>query len=240
MGPRIELTDLSLRLQGRVILDGISASVSAGAIHAIVGPNGSGKTSLLRCLLGQMPHSGSVVVNWPKTSSRVIGYVPQTIQMEATLPLTINNFMTIALQRYRPAFLGAGKKLARVIAEALESMGLEGKGRLPLGTLSGGERQRVLFAQALLPSPQLLIADEPLKGLDAAGAELVLSRMRDLATAGTTIIWIAHELELVRKLATEVTGINRELLFSGPIETVHSQVTGDELFSPGARLAARP
>jgi zinc transport system ATP-binding protein len=97
----------------------------------------------------------------------------------------------------------------------LEKLGLHGKERRLVGQLSGGERQRLLFAQALLPQPALLILDEPLSSVDRNGAELIQSEVVRLHTEGVTVLWVHHDLRLVREVATTVTCIHRTLRFSG-------------------------
>ena len=142
----------------------MSFKVRAGTIHCIVGANGGGKTSLVRSLLGQMPHSGRISIEWH--DNRVIGYVPQSLDFDKSLPITVRDFMAMATPA--PARVPrrvAGAARARSSA-TLERLGLAGKLDAKLGSLSGGERQRVLLAQALIPEPALLVLDEPTTGLD--------------------------------------------------------------------------
>lgn len=214
-GPRVQFKGLSLCLGGNSILENISFAVEPGALHCIIGPNGGGKTSLLRSLLGQMPHEGGISLEW--SGPRSIGYVPQRLDMDPTLPISVQDFIALSCQR-RPAFLGLGSELAGNARAVLEKLGLRGKeGRL-VGQLSGGERQRLLFAQALLPEPSLLILDEPLSSVDRNGAELIQQEVMRLHDAGTTILWVHHDLRLVRDIATHVTCIHRTLRFSGKPE----------------------
>lgn len=214
-GPSITFDDVGLELSGAEILHDVSFAVGAGDIHCLIGPNGGGKTSLVRCLLGQMPHSGTISVHW-SAGPAVTGYVPQFLDFDKTLPVTIENFMAMIGASRRPAFLGM-KASARAAAEAaLTRVGLEGKGGSRLGSLSGGERQRVLFAQALEPEPALLVLDEPMTSMDEVGAGVFVEVIRELAEAGTTIVWIAHDLEQVASMADAVTCINHTATFSGP------------------------
>lgn len=214
-GPRITLKNLSLSLGGNNILEEVSFNVGPGALHCIVGPNGGGKTSLLRSLLGQMPHEGRIEIAW--NGPRVIGYVPQRLDMDPTLPISVKDFIALSCQK-RPAFLGMSPALRTRAYEVLEKLGLHGKEHRLVGQLSGGERQRLLFAQALLPQPSLLILDEPLSSVDRNGAELILNEVRVLHKAGATVLWVHHDLKLVKETATAVTSINRTLRFSGAPE----------------------
>jgi len=214
-GPAVEVERLSLTLGSARILEEVSFRVEPGAVHCIIGPNGAGKTSMLKSLLGQMPHEGTLKIQW--RGHRVIGYVPQRLEIEELLPITIHDFMALSCQR-RPAFLGLAPRLRKEADHWLELLGLKGKERRMVGQLSGGERQRLLFAQALIPRPGLLVLDEPLASVDREGAELIQNLVRDLAATGMTILWVHHDLKLVREMATQVTCINRTLRFSGPPE----------------------
>ena len=216
-GPRLQVKNLCLSLGGNSILDNVSFSVQSGALHAIIGPNGGGKTSLLRSILGQMPHTGKIEIAWE--GPRRIGYVPQRLDMDPTLPISVTDFLAISCQQ-RPAFLPVRAALRAQMQEALHLLGLKGKERRLVGQLSGGERQRLLFAQALLPRPSLLILDEPLSSVDRNGAALIQDLVKDLVGEGVTVLWVHHDLKLVKESASAVTCINRTLRFNGAPETV--------------------
>lgn len=211
-GPSIEFEHVGLALGATQILQDINFSIAAGSIHCIIGANGGGKTSLVRSMLGQMPHTGRIAVHWHDI--RVIGYVPQALDFDKTLPVTVNDFMAMACQR-RPVFLGISRARRREIEEVLERMGLAGKGKYKLGTLSGGERQRVLFAQALIPEPALLVLDEPMTGLDVNGRSVLERSIVEFAGAGGTVVWINHDIVQVNELADTLTYIDREIRLQG-------------------------
>lgn len=212
IGPGVVLKNLSLSLGGNLILDAVSFKVVPGALHCLVGPNGGGKTSLLRSLLGQMPHEGRIEIAW--NGARTVGYVPQRLDMDPTLPISVRDFLALSCGN-RPAFLGMSTELRQRADAVLERLGLRGKeGRL-VGQLSGGERQRLLFAQALLPRPSFLILDEPLSSVDRNGAELIVEEVLQLHREGVTVLWVHHDLKLVKEIATAVTCVNRTLRFTG-------------------------
>ena len=171
-GPAIEFERVNLTLGATSILEDVSFNVEAATLHCIVGANGGGKTSLVRSLLGQMPHSGGISVEW--RDGRVIGYVPQSLDFDKSLPITVRDFLAMTTQR-RPVFLGVSRARRAEIERTLARLGLAGKLQAKLGSLSGGERQRVLLAQALIPEPALLVLDEPTTGLDVAGKEILQS-----------------------------------------------------------------
>lgn len=225
-GPSIHFEDVSLRLGGNSILNKVNFTVEQGAIHCIIGPNGGGKTSLIRCMLGQMPHTGDIRLCWG--SDRTMGYVPQALDFDDTLPMTVRDFMAMVGQRCRPAFLGIKKDREAPIVEVLTRVGMHTKMDRPFGSLSGGERQRVLLAQALLPEPKFLVLDEPATGLDKSGAAIMHSIIDELSGAGTTVVIIHHDLGVVREMAHGVTCINREMLFSGDPKV---ELTPERIFS---------
>jgi zinc transport system ATP-binding protein len=211
-GPSIEFDNVNLTLGNTRILEDVSFSVRAGTIHCIVGANGGGKTSLVRSLVGQMPHSGRISIQWQ--GGRVIGYVPQALDFDKSLPITVSDFMAMTCQR-RPVFLGVARSRRQQIEAVLERPGLAGKLKSKLGSLSGGERQRVLFAQAMIPDPALLVLDEPMTGLDLAGKEILERAIVEFAKAGGTVIWINHDIVQVNEIADALTYIDRKVLLDG-------------------------
>ncbi|MGB3122716.1 MAG: metal ABC transporter ATP-binding protein [Pseudomonas sp.] len=226
VGPTLDFDNVSLTLGRTVILDNVSFQVQPGSIHALVGPNGGGKSSLIKTLLGQTPHQGHLRLHWPSTVGTV-GYVPQALEFDRGLPMTVDDFMAAMCQR-RPAFLGLSKHYAAAIGDALERVGMQDKRKRRMGALSGGERQRVLLAQGLIPAPQLLVLDEPMSALDEAGIQVFERLLNDWRLAGITVLWIEHDLEAVGRLADRVTGLNRRVLFDA---TPKEALTPDRLLN---------
>jgi len=213
-GPALRFENVALDLGGNRLLAGVSLHVAPGTLHCLVGPNGAGKTSLLRCLLGELPHTGRVLLDWAGTPG-VIGYVPQTLDFDRTLPITVEDFLTLLTQS-APAFLGLRRVHRAAVDAALEAVGLAGKRHRALGKLSGGELKRLLLAQALTPRPALLVLDEPLNHLDGPGVGLAIELLQRLRAEGTTMICCHHDLAQVRTLADAVTGLNAgAVVFSG-------------------------
>jgi len=237
-GPAIEFDGVGLSLGNTEILRGVSFKVRAGTIHCIVGANGGGKTSLVRSLLGQMPHTGRISVQWGE--GRVIGYVPQALDFDKSLPITVRDFMAMTCQR-RPVFLGVAKARRAEIETAVERLGLKDKLKTRLGSLSGGERQRVLFAQALIPEPALLVLDEPMTGLDLTGKEILERAIAAFVKAGGTALWINHDIVQVHELADALTYVNRTVLLDGAPREVLVTGAAAELFPtltlPSAKAA---
>lgn len=234
-GPLIAVQDLGLTLGRTEVLTGVNLTVAAGSIHALVGPNGGGKSSLIRCLLGQMPHRGTVALNWPDRPGR-IGYVPQALQFDAGLPMTVGDFLS-TMDSNRPGFLRPRRATRDQIEAQLDRVGMAGKSSRRMGALSGGERQRVLMAQALEPAPDLLILDEPMSALDESGGAIFADVMQSLRRDGVTVLWIEHDLLAVRRLADRVTGLARRVIFDGAPDAMLEADRVLDLFSQRSAVA---
>ena len=213
--------NVSVCLDRVSILDGVTASVPRGGCTAVVGPNGAGKTTLLMALLRQAPFQGGIRIadGGPGKPPR-IGYVPQRLQFDRGLPMTVRDFLIMGLQR-RPLWLGT-KRLHRERAQRLlvDVRGEALEGRM-LGVLSGGELQRVLLALALAQNPDLLVLDEPASGVDILGGQLfceLLERLR--RERGFTQLMVSHDLATVTHHATHVVMLNRRVVAEGPPRNV--------------------
>lgn len=227
MGPKIQVTNLSLSLGNVEILKNINLTAEPGQVQCIVGPNGGGKTSTLRCILGQMPHSGDIRFEWaPDDQTRTIGYVPQFLDFDKTLPVTVKNFMSMVCQQ-TPAFFGLRKAYKESIEKALNRVQLIDKEKTMIGNLSGGERQRLLFAQALVPEPSLVVLDEPMTSLDEAGMEIFEGLIQELSANDKTLLWVNHDMTQVKRASDKMTVIDTTTVVSG--------LTSDVLTEPMMR-----
>jgi zinc transport system ATP-binding protein len=228
------MRQIGLTLGQTRILHNIDMHVPAGSIHALIGPNGAGKSSLIKTLMGQMPHQGALTLTWPAQPG-VIGYVPQALEFDRTLPMTINDFMGVMTQR-RPAFFGLSPRNTHAIDEALTRVGMHNKRKRRMGALSGGERQRIMLAQALIPAPSLLVLDEPMAALDEAGVAVFEDLLGYWRNNGVTVLWVEHDLDAVRRLADRVTGLNHRIVFEGEPAKVLSTEQLLVLFSAHPRM----
>ena len=212
--PVIEISDLTVTREGRPAVAGVTLSVASRSVHLLVGPNGAGKSTLLAALLGLVDFSGSIRFHW-RGNGR-IGYVPQAFAVDRTLPLTIGEFLALTRQR-RPVSLGIGRALRAHLEALLERVGLAGFVRRPLGELSGGELQKVLLANAIDPTPELLLLDEPSSGLDEIAVrqleEVLVALTRD---SHTSVLMVSHDFAQVRRIADRVTLIETTVRRTGP------------------------
>lgn len=214
----LEIKNLKVALQNQIVLDNISFSLERGETLAVIGPNGSGKTTLFKAILGALPYSGEVV----KEKSLKIGYVPQKLDLERDLPITVAEFLT--LRDHEEA--GANFTREHSVAETIKMVGLSPDYLIKrMGELSSGELQRVMIAWALVGHPDLLLFDEPTASVDMAGQETVYELLHKLQDDyNLTLILISHDLTVVYKYALKVLCLNRtQVCFGPPSEVLTTQ-----------------
>ena len=203
----IECVSLSVSYGKRDALKNITLSVHAREIVSIIGPNGAGKTTLFRALIGAIsPSSGQL----KKKPGLTIGYVPQKLQLEETLPLTVKRFMNLPRRHSN-----------KQIATALDQAGIPELDKQQIITLSGGQFQRVLLARALLGRPALLLLDEPTRGLDFKGTADFYRQLHEVReTLGCAVMLISHELHAVMRQTDRVICLNGHICCQGKPEAV--------------------
>lgn len=218
--PLISLRKATVRLGDREVLGHVDLSISAGEIVTLIGPNGAGKTTLARTLLGILkPVSGSV----ERKAGLKIGYVPQRIELERTLPLTVRRLLCLTALHSESAMLAS---LGEVGADHLIDR--------QASELSGGEYQRVLLGRALLGDPDLLILDEPTRGIDFAGQSALYDQLAHIRRErGTAILLVSHDLHVVMAASDRVICVNGHVCCEGTPEAVTSDPAYVALFGPG-------
>lgn len=205
--PLIELQNISVATAQKTILQDINLKIYPNSVITIVGPNGGGKSTLLKVLLKLIsPNTGKVAY-----SNQVrIGYVPQKIQLDQTLPITVAKFLQLKN--------GIGQQ---DIENALNLLSIQHLSQSSLHKLSGGEMQRVLLARAILNKPNLLVLDEPTQGVDINGqVELyqLIKTMRE--TLNCAVLMVSHDLHLVMVDTNEVLCVNQHICCAGTPETI--------------------
>ena len=235
---RIELDHITVTAQGETLLEDVNLHLHCGRLTALVGPNGAGKTTLVKALLGQIPHTG--VIRHMDDKERVLrsvrtGYVPQQLPFDKQMPVTVNDLIAASLSK-RPVWLGVSKKTRESVRAALALAQAERLQDRMLGQLSGGELQRVLLAMALTPTPDLLILDEPVSGVDQNGLALFLDTVEQLKRRHhIAILLISHDWSLVRQYADEMVLINKTVLSEGTPEEVFASEAFREAFPAAAK-----
>ena len=219
-GPLVELRGVDVSLGGRAALHGVDMTIARGEIVTVVGPNGSGKTTLMRTILGALRPTGGRVARAPGLR---VGYVPQALRMDATLPLTAARFLS--LPRRRPA---AEVRAALARAGALDVADRQ------MGALSGGQARRVMLARALMDAPDLLILDEPTAGLDQPGSAAFYREIeRVRREEGCAVLMVSHELHVVMAASDRVICLNGHVCCQGAPALVADAPEYRALFGAG-------
>lgn len=197
----IELKDISVIYDDKIILDHISLSINEGDFIAITGPNGGGKTTLLRIILRLLqPTSGNVAYRWENkyVNHLPIGYLPQKNMIDTGFPITVNDVLKSGLIqgfRHKPT-----KQELDKLEEIVQLMGIQEIRNQPIGTLSGGQLQRTLLGRALVSNPKILVLDEPLSYVDKRFEHQIYGIIQQLAKQ-TTIILVSHEMSIISGMA---------------------------------------
>jgi len=206
-----------------VALEGVSFSVENGSLSGIIGPNGGGKSTLLKSVVGLVkPSRGQVLVDGRPSHRmrRRIGFVPQLEQVDWHFPATVWDVVMMGLTPSRGLFRSHSRANREAAAEALGTVGLQDLRRRGIGELSGGQRRRVLLARAIASHPSLLLLDEPMTGLDPTAQHNFLDIIDQLREGGATVIMCTHNLTCVSARASDVAVINGRLIAYGPPEEV--------------------
>jgi len=202
MGILLKVKNLTVKLDGRTILDNLSFSVEEGEILTILGPNGAGKTVLLKTLLGLLPYEGEI--RWKKGVR--IGYVPQRLPFIKNIPLSVEDFFKL-------------KNISKKeIKKVLKFVGMEKEEILKkcIGELSSGQFQRILIAFSLVKNPNVLLFDEPMAGIDLGAEETIYTFLEKLRKRRKlTILLVTHDLNVVYKFSSSCLCLNRKILCFG-------------------------
>jgi zinc transport system ATP-binding protein len=211
----IEVKDVTVTLGHQPVLEDVNLSVPRGEYVALIGPNGGGKTTLLRVLLGLVrPQTGTVRVLGadPEEAHGRVGYVPQHARFDLGFPIRVVDVVHMGRlrDRPRPSWMRRGER--RKVIEILEQLEIGDLAARPIGKLSGGQLQRVLIARALAVEPELLILDEPTASLDMQSAGAFYDLIQDLARRMTVII-ASHDVTGVSSRVGGIACLNRRLYF---------------------------
>ena len=228
---------LTARYGQILALDDVSFSVDTCSLVGVVGPNGGGKSTLLKSVVGLVkPQKGNVFVHGqPSVAVRKdIGFVPQLEQVDWNFPATVWDVVMMGLTPGRGLFRWHNKSNRAAAAAALETVDLAHLRKRSIGELSGGQRRRALLARAIASEPSVLLLDEPMNGLDPAAQHSFLDILDRLRETGTTVIMSTHDLTCVSARASDVALINRNLIAYGPpeevlLESVLADVFGHQL-----------
>ena len=202
----LTLNGIHKSFAGNPVLEDVSLSLKQGEITTLIGPNGAGKSTLAKIILGLIkPDSGTRLPN----AELNIGYMPQKISIDPTLPISTCRFLQLANTSHQACH------------QALESVGIRHLTKIPIQRLSGGELQRALLARAILRNPNLLVLDEPVQGVDVNGQNALYKIINNLAkTLNCGVLMVSHDLHLVMSATDQVICLNRHICCEGHPEKV--------------------
>lgn len=214
--PIITLTDISITRENKRILTDVNLSVNRGDFMAVTGPNGGGKTTLMRLMLRLLrPTSGKVIYfdgEGRETANLSIGYLPQKNMIDSKFPITVSEVVELGI----PPSMHLGKAQRReTVAEKVKLVGLTDYADASIGTLSGGQLQRALMARAIISNPELLVLDEPLSYLDRKYEQRIYDIVAAMA-GDTTIVLVSHDMSRIAEMA------NRHIIVDHKVEACHS------------------
>ena len=205
----IEVQNLCVGYGNKEVLRNVNLSLNKNEIVTIVGPNGSGKTTLFKSIIGSTPISSGKVLIRPNLK---IGYVPQVLNIDRSLPLTVERFLSLENRRHKREALSA--------QQVLDSNDLLFK---QISTLSAGQLQRVLLARALVNKPDVLLLDEATRGLDQPGSAAFYKKIEEIRnTSGCAILMISHDLHVVMSASNRVICLNGHICCQGEPQSVAS------------------
>ena len=222
--PVLQLNNVTVTAGESTLIDDVTMKLPRGQLAALIGPNGAGKTTLLKAILGLMPFRGQIKVNGR------VGYVPQRLEYDRDLPMTVLEYLALSLQR-RSIVFGIASRARRRVMKMLTDVGAADLADAALGKLSGGELQRVLLAGALQNEPELLLLDEPAAGVDIEGEQTFNDLIRrEVRERGATVVLVSHDLSVVSDITDHVVCLNRKLMCEGSARDLLTAETIAEVF----------
>ncbi len=224
--PLIQAQHIHHSFDGKKVLHDISLTLQPNEIVTLIGPNGAGKSTLLKILLKLLPATQGTV--WHKPQLR-IGFMPQKIHIDDALPLRVKRFLELGLSRDTQK-----RNDTTILQKTIETLSLEPLLDTPIQQVSGGEMQRVLLARALLRSPELLVLDEPVQGVDLNGQTELYHLINQIQQHyGCGILMVSHDLHVVMKSTHKVLCLNQHICCSGHPQAISTDPAFQNLFGEG-------
>ncbi len=214
----VEINNLSIKYNEQLVLNNINFSIEENDFLAIIGPNGGGKSTLLKVILGILtPNTGEVKVfgKKPKKVRDLMGYLPQNLGFDREFP--INVFETVLTGRYHGLFKNYTKEDRKAVLHALKDVEMQDFKDRQISKLSGGQMQRVFIARAIVREPKLLIMDEPMASIDPEMQHSfyeLMSRLKDKMA----IVLVSHDVGAVSTHVDKIACLNQKLFYHGPVE----------------------
>ncbi|RMD71063.1 MAG: metal ABC transporter ATP-binding protein [Gammaproteobacteria bacterium] len=231
--PLVELRHVTFGYEREPILRDVSLAIHPRDYLAIIGPNGGGKTTLLKIILGLLrPWSGEVIVRVPRGR---MGYVPQFSTFDRHFPLKVEEVVLMGRWSHRGLFRPYTREDRAAVRRVLERLHLTSVARLPIGALSGGQMQRTLIARAVVSEPAILFLDEPLASVDAESREVV-SRLLSELNQRIPVVIVTHDITAIAPFVKQIACVNRRLFYHGAGEITREML--EEVYGCPVELIA--
>lgn len=208
LSPDIYLENVAVSILHHRLLASITLKIQAGSWLGIVGPNGGGKSTLIKTIAGLLPYQGRVSLHWRQAKPGVIGYMPQRAEIDASLPVTVHDYLRIHCEK-RPVWQSEVPNTD--LDEKIDQLGVRPFLQQKVGSLSMGQHQRLVLCAALSNKPQLLLLDEPIAGVDEDGREVILQVLKQYHAIGGSILMVEHNWQIIREHCEQVAWIDRGL-----------------------------
>jgi zinc/manganese transport system ATP-binding protein len=210
----IRFENLTLGYDGLPVLRDVSGTIQNGALLAVAGPNGGGKSTLMKALAGRrLPLAGRLVFDG--VHRREIAYLPQAADIDRSFPLSVFDLVSAGAMNTAGLFGGFGRKRTETVRQAIAGVGLTGRENAAIGALSGGQLQRALFARLMVQDARLILLDEPFTAVDEGTIDDLMALVRRWHGEGRTVVAVLHDLDLIRKAFPEALLIGRRAVAWG-------------------------
>lgn len=227
----IEIESLSAGYEGSIVLNDINFSISTNDFIGVIGPNGGGKTTLLRIILGQLkPITGKISYNTEYLSPNTIGYLPQISTGDLSYPVSVTDVVLSGMMIRKKILSRMSSEDKRRAKDVIEEIGLSGLEKTPLNELSGGQLQRVFLGRAIIGNPRLLLLDEPGSFVDSTFENDFYEKLKDL-NSRMAILMVSHDLGMISAHVKSYACVNRSLHYHPSPE-----ITNEELLAYGCPI----
>ncbi|MBI3965630.1 MAG: metal ABC transporter ATP-binding protein [Chloroflexi bacterium] len=225
-GCAIEVHDLTVAYQAKPVLWDVDLEIPEGRLVAIVGPNGAGKTTLLKSIMGLVPLSAGWISVYGQSYAeqrQIVGYVPQRTSVDWDFPTNVRDVVEMGLYGRLGWFRRVGRAERERALHCLGTVGMADYVDRQISELSGGQQQRVFLARALAQDAQIYLMDEPFAGVDAVTERAIVDILRELRSAGKTVVAVHHDLQTVPEYFDWVALLNVRLIAAGPVAEAFTQ-----------------
>lgn len=206
----VNISNLSFKYEKTQVLDNINLSIKDSDFLAIIGPNGGGKSTLLKLILELLPiQSGKIIKN---VENDEIGYVPQNINLNIDFPITALEVVLMGHKVSKKRLFGYSKSDINCAMESLRQVGMQHFSNSKIGNLSGGQRQRVFIARALCSNPKIMLLDEPTASIDVKGQQEIYDLLKELNKFMCVVV-VSHDISVLLNYAKNVAHINKNIVY---------------------------